>query len=124
MEQVINNTNLNQLEYKPTRTTSLSATLLDLIVTNAEALVLSHDVIACPLADHDLLMLTLDIAKLKRLPLAKMLRDMKNYSSELFCNLLISESKTLHNIYATDDVNTQLKMFMVSSVNALISVHP
>ena len=34
MEQVINNAKLNQLVTKPTRTTSLSTTILDLIMTN------------------------------------------------------------------------------------------
>lgn len=34
MEQVINSTKLNQLLNKPTKTTSPSATLQDLIVTN------------------------------------------------------------------------------------------
>ena len=111
MEQVINNTKLSQLVNKPTRTTSLSATLLDLIVTNTPSLVLHHDVIACPIADHDLLTLTLDIAKPKRLPITKTFRDMKNYSPELFCNLLLSESKSLDNIHTTDNVNTQVEIF-------------
>ena len=110
MEQIINNTKLNQLVNKPTRTTSLSATLLDLIVTNSPALVLDHDIIVCPIADHDLLTLTIDIAKPKRIPITKTFREMKNYSPELFCNLLISESKTLDNIYSTDNVNTQVEV--------------
>ncbi len=36
---------------------------------------------------------------------------MKNYSSELFCNLLMSESRTLDSIYTNDDVNTQVEIF-------------
>ncbi len=36
---------------------------------------------------------------------------MKNYSPELFCNLLTSESKTLDNIYNTDNVNFQVEVF-------------
>ncbi len=32
---------------------------------------------------------------------------MKNYSQKLFCNLLLSESKTLDNIYIADNVNSQ-----------------
>ena len=35
---------------------------------------------------------------------------MKNYSPELFCNLLISESNTLDNFYITDNVNTQVEI--------------
>lgn len=110
MEQVINNTKLNQLVSKPTRNTSQSSTLLDLIVTNNTALVLEHDVIACPIADHDLLTITLDITKPKRPPVTKTFRETRNYSPELFCNLLLSESNTLDNIYITDNVNTQVEI--------------
>ncbi len=110
MEQVINNTKLSQLSKKPTRTTSLSVTLLDLIVTNSAALVLDHDIILCPIPDHDLLTLTLDIAKPKRLPITKTIREMKSYSPELFCNSLMSEKETLDNIYVTDNVNTQVEI--------------
>ncbi len=106
MEQVINNLKLNQLVNKPTRTTSLWAILLDLNVTNNPAIVLDHDVSVCPIAGHDLLTLTLHIAKPKRLPRTQTIREMKNYSPELFCNLLISESKTLDNIDITDNLNT------------------
>ncbi len=111
MEQVINNTKLSQLVKKPIKTTSLSVTLLDLIVTNNAALMLDHDVIVCPIADHDLLTLTLDVAKPKRTPITKTFLEMKNYSPELFCNLLISENERLNKIYATDNVNTQLEIF-------------
>ncbi len=65
MEQVINNAKLSQLVNKPTRITLLN------LVTNNPALVLDHDVIACSIADHDMLTLTLDIAKPKRLPITK-----------------------------------------------------
>ncbi len=110
MEQVINNTKLSELVKKQTRTTSLSATLLNLIVTNNPALVMDHDVIVCRIAGHDLMTLTRDIAKPKRLPITKTFREMKKYSPKLFCNLLISESKTLKNIYITDNVNTQVEV--------------
>ncbi len=54
MEQIIKNTKLSKLIDKPTRTTSHS-TLIDIIVTNSPALVLHHDIIASPAADHDLI---------------------------------------------------------------------
>ncbi len=110
MEQVINNTKISQLVDKPTRTTFLLATLLDLIVTNNPALVLDHDVIACPIADYGLLTLTLDIVKPKRFPITKTFREMNSYSPEIFCNLLLSENKTLDNIYSTDNVNSQVEV--------------
>ncbi len=51
MEQIIKNTKLSQLIDKPTRTTSHSATLIDIIVTDSPALALHHDIIASPTAD-------------------------------------------------------------------------
>ncbi len=111
MKQVINNTKLKQLVHNPTRATSQSATLLDLIITNDTAIVLDHDVVDCPVADHHLLTITLNITKPKRLPMTKTFREMKNYSSELFCNLLLSERKTLDNINIPDNVNTQVEIF-------------
>ena len=105
MEQIINNTKLSQLVCKPTRTTSQSATLLDLIITNNPALVLDHNVHVCPIADHDLLTLSLNIVKPKRRPTTNTFPEMKNYSPEILCDLHLSEIKTLDNIYNTDDVN-------------------
>ncbi len=35
---------------------------------------------------------------------------MKNYSSDLFCDALLSESRALDNIYFTDNVNTQVEV--------------
>lgn len=111
MEQIIKNAKLTQLIDKPTRTTSHSTTLLDIIVTNSPALALQHDVIACPIADHDLISVTLDITKPKRQPKIKTFRQLKNYSPEILCNLLIAEGQTLNKIYTTDNVDTQVQIF-------------
>ncbi len=111
MEQIIKNTKLTQLIDKLTRTTSQSATLLDIIVTNSPALTLNHDVIAYPIADHDLISVTLDITKPKRRPIIKTFRQLKNYSPKILCSLLISEVQTLNRIYTTDNVDTQVQIF-------------
>ncbi len=68
MEQIIKSTKLTQLIGKPTRSTSLTSTLLDIIVTHSPALALHHDVVACPIADQYLITVTLDITKPKRQP--------------------------------------------------------
>ena len=111
MEQIMKSSKLTQLIDKPTRTTSHSVTLLDMIVTNAPALALHVDVIPCPVADHDLISVTLDIAKSKRQPKIKTFRQLKNYSPEILCNLLITEGETLNKIYTTDNVDTQVQIF-------------
>ena len=111
MEQIIKNTKLTQLIDKPTRNTSLSSTLLDIIVTNSHALALYHEVIDCPIADHDLISVTLDITKPKRQPEIKTFRRQKNYSPEILCNLLLAENQTLNKIYTTDNVDAQVQLF-------------
>ncbi len=111
MEQIIKNFKLTQLIGKPTRTTSHSATLVDIIVTNYPALALRHDVIPSPIADHDLISVTLDIIKPKRQRKIKTFRQLKNYSPEILCNLLIAETHTLNKIYITDNVDTQVQIF-------------
>lgn len=69
MENIIFNAKLTQLIYTLTRTTSLSATLIDIIITNRPDLALCHDVILCPVGDHDLITDTLNLSKPKLLQL-------------------------------------------------------
>ena len=92
-------------------TTSHSAILLDIIVTNSPALALYHDVVACPVADHDLITVSLDIAKPKRQPKIKTFRQQKNYSPDTLCQLLTAEGQMLNEIYNTDNVDTQVQIF-------------
>ncbi len=80
MEQIIKSTKLIQLIDTPTISTSLTATLWDIIVTNSPDLALHHDVVACPIADYDLITVTLDITKPKRQLKLKTFRQLKNYS--------------------------------------------
>ena len=93
-------------------------------MTNNPALVLDHDVADCPIADHELLTFTLDITKPKKLPITKTFRETKNSSPELFCELLLSESKTLNTIYNTDDVNAQVKVFNDVFLKCLVFCAP
>lgn len=57
---------------KPTRTTSTSATLLDLIITNKPDAILSQDVVPQVIADHDLVSAVLNVRKPRKLPVVKL----------------------------------------------------
>ena len=111
MKQIINNNKLTQLIDKPTRTTSDSATLIDIIVTNKPELALCHDVVPCPVSDHDLVTVTLDISKPKRQSAVKTFRQLRNYSPHILCNLLAEEAHTLNTIFTTDNVDDQVNKF-------------
>ncbi len=49
------NNKLTQIIDKPTRITSTSATLLDLVIANNPGIVLNHVVVPQVIADHDLI---------------------------------------------------------------------
>lgn len=53
--QVINNVKMKRLINKPTIVTELTASLLDIIITNKPEMVTHSDVFPCEIADHDLL---------------------------------------------------------------------
>ncbi len=124
MENVIFNANLTQLIDKPTRTASCSATLIDLIVTNRPALALSNDVIPCPIGDHDLITVTLNVSKPKRQPIVKTFRQLKNYSSDVFCNLILLQCHILDKIFNTDNVNDQVTIFNETFLKCLDECAP
>ena len=54
MSKIIRDNKLTQIIDQPTRITSHSATLLDLIITNKPEMILSHEVVPHVIADHHL----------------------------------------------------------------------
>ncbi len=70
---------LTQIIDKPTRTTSASAMLLDLIITNKPDVILSQDVVPQVIADHDLVSVALNVRKPRKLPVIKTFCNLKNY---------------------------------------------
>ncbi len=62
------NTKLCQVIDKPTRTMSHCSTLLDVIITNKRETIISSTVDPCPIADHDLITVTVNLRKPKRAP--------------------------------------------------------
>ncbi len=57
---------MTQLINKPTRITNSSSTLLAIIITHSPNSVLHSDVLPCPVADHKLITLTVNLKKSKR----------------------------------------------------------
>ncbi len=123
MDQIIFNAKLTQLVKKPTRITSCSATLIDIILTNRPDLAVCHDVIPCPVGDHELITVTLNISKPKSQPTMKTFRQLKNYSPDTLCNLLILQSHERNKIFAADNVDDQATIFNEIFHQCFTNVH-
>ena len=70
---------LKQLIIKATRITSTSSTLLDLAITNKLDFIVHSDVLSCPVGDHELLTITVNIRKEKRSTI-RTFRSLRNYT--------------------------------------------
>ena len=75
---------VHQLVNITTRITATSSTWIDLIFTN-ENFVFKSDVISCPVGDHELLTVTIDVAREKSPPVIRTYRSLKKYSKNVFC---------------------------------------
>ena len=73
-------------------------------------MITKFDVLPGPVADHEAISVLLNLKKPKRSPVIKTYRCLKNYSREIFCNLLMNEVVTLNGILNTDEVNTQVEI--------------
>ena len=124
LDGIINSSRLTQIVKKPTRITSSSATLLDVIMTNRPEMIMSSDVYPCEIADHDLITVQINIAKPKRQPIYKTLRSMSNYSQDTFCNLILNETGSLHFMLLTDDIDYQINLFTETFNNCLNACAP
>ena len=119
-KKIIYNAKLTSLVSQPTRITPTSATLLDTIVTNKPESVIQSDVIPCIVGDHELISVTINLKKPKILPTVKTIREFGNYSPDVFCNLLLQDSYNLNKIYATDNIDGQVKIF-TESINKCLN---
>lgn len=117
--KIIKTVKLTQLINEPTRITSSSSTLLDLIITNTPDKVIHSNVEPCPVADHELVTVTINIRKQRHTPVVKTFRSLENYSSNYFCNQLLNESSTLNSILNTDNVSDQVLFFNHSFMKCL-----
>ena len=89
--RIIKSTKLTQLIDKPTRITDHSSTLLDVIITNKPDLIINSSVTPSPIADHELISVSINIIKPKRKPQVRTFRCLKNYNQNTFCDLLLNE---------------------------------
>lgn len=107
MGKIVRNVKLNQVIDTPTRITSTSATLIDLLITNRTEMIHAFDVIPSPVADHEMITINLDIKKPKCTPIIRFFRTLANYSQNTLCNLLLDKTCTLNTILDTDNVSIQ-----------------
>ena len=117
---IINRNKLKQLVNKPTRITVTTSSILDVIITNSPDIILHTNVIPCPIADHELLTLILNIEKPKRQPVTKTSRDLTHYDPKSLCEHIANESSLL-DILATDNVDRQIATLtevIKNSINA------
>lgn len=124
LRKIIENSKVSQVIMKATRITPNSATLLDIIVTNNAKSVIQSDVIPCHVADHELITVTVNLRKEKRIPNFKTFRDLRFYSPDLLYNLLLQEVHQLDKILTTDNVETQGDIFTTYFMKCLNECAP
>ncbi len=113
------NNRLVQLTDVPTRVIATTATLLDLIITNNPDLVLTKVVVPKLISDHNLIGIKINIIKPKRQPLIKTIRQLKNYSKGILCNLMMCEYQNFKKILVTDNVSLQVHIFNENFISCL-----
>ena len=111
LHKIMRDVKFTQMIDSPTRVTANSATLLDIVATNKPDSVIHSDCEPCPIADHDLVTVSIDINKPKKTPIIKTFRQLKNYDPKGMCNILISKYHDLSRIFRTDNVNEQVEIF-------------
>ncbi len=99
LRNIVTNGKLSQVITSPTRTTSGSAALLDVVITNKPDTIITSDVLPCPIADHDIISIVVNIRKPNHQPVFITNRFLRNYSSDMFCNMLQNETNTLMRIF-------------------------
>ena len=108
MSKITKNLNFDQIVNKPTRITPISASLIDLVITNAKNMIGHSEVKPGTIADHEAISTLINIRKPKREPVFITFRSLKDYSPETLCNLLMSNVHTLNEILNTDNVSIQV----------------
>ena len=122
--KIIHNLSLTQLIDRPTRITTNSSTLIDLIITNKRDFIIHSDVMPCPVADNELITVTINVRKEKRTPCTKTFRSLERYSQDRFCQLLLDYSFLLKDILETDSVSDQVQIFTYVFINCLDTCAP
>ncbi len=124
MTKIIRNNKLTQIIDKPTRVTPTSSTLLDLAITNKPDAIHTCNVVLQEIADHDLISITVNVSKPKRLPIIRTFRHLGRYSKESFCFRLLQNMADFNTILNTDDVNMQVDIFTQNFIDCLHDCAP
>ena len=109
--KIIDKAKMTYIINKPTRITEQSSTLIDQVITNSPQKILHSDVLPGPIADHELITITIDIKKPKRQPIERTFRSLKNYTPDILCNLILDEKHVLNHILLTDNVDNHVNIF-------------
>ena len=124
LQKIVSILNFSQMIEKPTRITNTSSTLIDVAITNSKEKVLTAEVQACHVSDHELISITVNMSKPKHKEETKTFRSKKDYSQETFCNILLDKIDRFNEILKTDDVNVQEDIFSTNFTSSLDSCAP
>ncbi len=122
--KTMKNNKPTQIIDRPTRITPISATLLDLIITNNPEIILTHKVVQQVVADHNLISIKVNISNPKRKPVIKTLRYLGNHTQDRFCSILIRNSPDMYKILLTDNVEQQVEIFNIFFLTSLDECAP
>ncbi len=124
MKKILKNNKLTQNIKQATRVTPAPAILLDFIITNKVDTVQRHDVVPQAIADHGLISVEINIKKPEREPVKRTFRQLSGYAPETLSSILMRNAEQLNNIFTTDDVNEQVKIFTDTFIESLDECAP
>ena len=124
LSHIIRDTKMHQVVDRPTRITENSSTLLDILITNNPDMLTKLDVVPCQIADHEIIMVDINLKKPKHKPQIKTFRSLANYSPDALCERILHETQTLNHILNTDDVNVQTKILTEVLTTATNDIAP
>lgn len=117
---LINGLGLTQIINEPTRITSTTATLLDLVLVDAEELVANSGVVDLHTIDHSLVYCNLKLINTISNPTYITYRDFNRFNHQQFYEHL--QSLPWRNIYDIQNINDKIE-FLNSNITALLDIH-
>ena len=117
LKDLCSSLNLKQLINTPTRVTSQSSTLIDLIITSNTTLVVESGVLENQISDHFLIFTVLKLKKPKLQPKVVTARNYKHYNPEKFLKDL-AQIPWCNNLLM-DDVSEKVACFNANFLNTL-----
>ncbi len=87
-------------------------------------MVLTKVVVLNLISDHNLIGIKINIIKPRRQPLIKTFRQLRDYSKDILCNLMMSEYHSFNKILDIDNVNFQVHKFNENFIRCLDTCAP